>query len=471
MTSNLTASARGIAPLLFGLTLLSGCETVPPAVAVPELTATSEAATNEAACHVTAPVPSPAIDKTFSADMDRLMTHMIDRGIAPGAVIAINRNGETIFTQAYGYADLETGKPMTTDSLFRIYSMTKPVTTIAALQLVDRGLIALDDPISDHLPDFAKIRVATDETGTNVRAPSRAPTVRDLMRHTTGLTYRTGAKADPIAAYYAELGIPAGPGVSDVPTNGMDPVIGNDGFISRIVQAPLKHDPGQGFTYGNSTDVLGALVAKVSGQPLSEYMQDNIFDPLGMEDSHFRITPDRIGDFTSAYIVPPQAPSGSPIDYNLPIDELQPQTPYRLDPYDSSLYAKAPDFEFGGAGLVSDADDYLAFTQALIDAEPRLVSETLWQEATRDQLSAEARASAAFLGKRGFGLGFAVRDAETLVAPVFPQCGLFWAGAASTYFWIDEETDTTGVFMTQVFESDVRSYFGEILARIYAEGG
>lgn len=429
----------------------------------------TQRAASDKACDITVPFSTTTFDSDFATDMDQLMDHMVSRGIAPGGVIEIKQGGQTVFSQAYGYADLETQRPMTTDALFRIYSMTKPITTIAALQLVDRGMMDLDDPISDHLPAFANIRVALDETGTESRAPERAPTIRDLMRHTTGLTYRTGAKTDPIAAMYVELGVPAGPGVSDPPTNGMDPVVGDDAFIDRITQIPLKHDPGSAFTYGNSTDVLGIVVAKVSGQSLGDYMADNIFAPLNMTDTAFQLADGRAGDFTSAYLVPPQAPSGSPIDFTVAIDDLEPQTPYRLDAFDKSFYAKAPDFEFGGAGLVSDADDYLAFTQALMDARPRLLSPELWAEATRDQLSEQARSSAAFLGKRSFGLGFAVRQAPTHDDPVFPQCGLFWAGAASTYFWIDEQTDTTGVFMTQVFEGDGRSYFSEILKRVYPD--
>jgi len=257
--------------------------------------------------------------------------------------------------------------------------------------------------------------------------------------------------------------------VSDPPTNGRRPVIGEDAFIDHITKAPLKHDPGTQFTYGNSSDVLGAVVAKVSGQARSVYISEHIFEPLGMVDTMFHVPENRDEDFTSAYIVPPQAPPGSPIDYSVPIDDLTPQTPFRLDPWRGGIYSKRPDLEVGGAGLVSDADDYPAFTTALMNNSPKLISPALWAEATRDQLPAEARQTAAFLGKRGFGLGFAVRDAATQIDPVFPQCGLFWAGAASTYFWIDEATNTTGVLMTQVFESDVRSYFSEILSRIYAD--
>lgn len=419
-------------------------------------------------CEITAPFETSAFDSDFSSRIDDLIAHMIERGIAPGAVIRINQNGETVFDQAYGYADRESEKPMETDSLFRIYSMTKPITTIAALQLVEKGMIELDAPISRYLPEFESIQIAGDESSQSERDPNRPPTIRDLMRHTSGLTYRTGAKTDAVAAKYVELGIPAGPGVSDPPTNGMDPVVGHDMFVDRIVQAPLKHDPGTQFTYGNSTDVLGSIVAAVSGQSLSAYMHENIFAAAGMDDSMFWVPNSRRDDFTSAYIVPPQAPSGSPIDYTVPIEDLTSQTPYRLDSYADGIYTRPPDYEFGGAGLVSDADDYLAFTQALMEGEGRLISERLWREARRDQLPEEAKNNAAFLSNRGFGLGFAVRQSETFDGPVFPQCGLFWAGAASTYFWIDEETDTSGVLMTQVFESDVRSYFHELLEAVYS---
>lgn len=441
-----------------------GCEHTPTAGTDQQSTVA-----DASACQVSAPYETAQFDNEFETKIDGLMAHMMDRGIAPGAVVQITQKGETVLKKAYGFADLEDQKPMQTDSLFRIYSMTKAVTTIAALQLVDKAQLELDAPISRYLPAFADIKVATDETGAATRPPSRAPTIRDLMRHTTGLTYRTGAKTDPIAAIYAKLGVPAGPGVSDAPTNGMDPVVGNEMFAERISMAPLKHDPGQQFTYGNSTDVLGAVVATVSGQSLSDYLDENIFIPTGMTDSSFIIDPERQDDFTSAYIVPSQTPARSSIDYTTPIDDLKPQTPYRVDPYRDGIYTKTPDFEFGGAGMVADADDYLAFTNALINGSPRLVSPEIWAEASRDQLPATAKAQDAFLDKRGFGLGFAVRESETHDGTVFPQCGLFWAGAASTYFWIDEETETTGVLMTQVFEGDVRSYFQELLNTIYAK--
>lgn len=441
------------------LTVLAGC-----AHSTPSMNANSVKTADAQACQITAPFSITQFGEDFTGKVDALMAHMMDRGLAPGAVVRINQKGETVFSKAYGYADLEDKKPMKTDSLFRIYSMTKPITSVAALKLVDEGKLDLDAPISRYLPEFADVKVME---GTGTRAPSRAPTIRDLMRHTTGFTYFSKDEENPLGIMYAMRGVLGGPGFDLPESEGYPAVKGNNAFITRISDLPLKHDPGAEFSYGNSTDVLGIIVAKVSGQSLGEYFQDNIFDSLGMEDAAFQLPADRLQDFTSAYAVPKQTPPGSSVDDSLSIDELDPQKPFRTDSYTASVYSKPPAIEFGGAGLVMDADDYLAFTAAMMDKEQRLISPDLWASATRDQLPESARAASDTLGERGFGLGFAVRLGETQGRSVFPQCGLFWAGAASTYFWIDEETETSGVLMAQVFGGDVGSYFSALLADVY----
>ncbi|MEL6686150.1 MAG: serine hydrolase domain-containing protein, partial [Pseudomonadota bacterium] len=354
-----------------------------------------------------------------------------------------------------------------TDSLFRIYSMTKAITTIAALQLVEDGLINLDAPISDYLPEFADVQVRANPEATETRAPSRAPTVRDLITHASGLTYRTGVKFGPIPSLYVELGVPGGPGSTDAPTNGMEPVVGDQAFIERIVQAPLEHDPGVAFTYSNSTDVLGILVAKVSGQSLGDYMAENIFKPAGMTDTSFQLDPSRINDFTSLYFAQNQAGREMKIDEYMDIDDLQTIPPNRIDLWDRSLYLLPQPIEFGGAGLVSDSDDYLAFTNALMEGD--LISEAMWEAVQTDQLPDAVDRSATWLDERTFGLGFALRTKPSFETATFPQCGLYWSGAASTYYWIDPETETTGVFMTQVIGGHVRDYFGDLLEAVYGE--
>lgn len=419
------------------------------------------------ACVVTDVFETRAFDSDFEAEADRLMTHMTEKNIAPGAVIRIDQKGETVFNKAYGYADLESEKPMQTDSLFRIYSMTKAITTIAALQLVEDGLINLDAPISDYLPEFADVQVRANPEATETRAPSRAPTVRDLITHASGLTYRTGVKFGPIPSLYVELGVPGGPGSTDAPTNGMEPVVGDQAFIERIVQAPLEHDPGVAFTYSNSTDVLGILVAKVSGQSLGDYMAENIFKPAGMTDTSFQLDPSRINDFTSLYFAQNQAGREMKIDEYMDIDDLQTIPPNRIDLWDRSLYLLPQPIEFGGAGLVSDSDDYLAFTNALMEGD--LISEAMWEAVQTDQLPDAVDRSATWLDERTFGLGFALRTKPSFETATFPQCGLYWSGAASTYYWIDPETETTGVFMTQVIGGHVRDYFGDLLEAVYGE--
>ena len=449
--------------LFLGLTLgsLAACQTTPPSsFNVVEGDARQT-------CQVKKAFETTAFGADFEAEADRLMAHMTERNIAPGAVIRITQKGKTVFNKAYGYADLESEKPMETDSLFRIYSMTKAVTTMAALQLVENGKIALDDPISAYLPEFADVQVRANEEATETRAPERAPTVRDLITHTSGLTYRTGVKQGPIPSLYVELGVPGGPGSAAAPTNGMDPAMGNQAFVERIVQAPLEHDPGTVFTYSNSTDVLGIIVAKVSGQSLGEYMAENIFEPAGMTDTSFQLDPARSEDFTSMYYTESQAPREMKIDEYMSIDELEAITPTRIDLWNRSLYMLPQPIEFGGAGLVSDADDYLAFTNALM--EGKLISDEMWDAVRSDQLPDAVDRSATWLDERTFGLGFALRTNPTNEGATFPHCGLYWSGAASTYYWIDPETETTGVLMTQIIGGNVRDYFGDLLEAVYGK--
>ena len=443
---------------LFGLV---ACQTTPPA------NFNIVDGEDRKTCAITKPFETGTFGTTFETEADRLMAHMIERNIAPGAVIRIDQKGKTVFNKAYGFADLESEKPMKTDSLFRIYSMTKAVTTMAALQLAEDGLINLDAPISDYLPEFEDVQVRANQEATETRAPSRAPTVRDLITHTSGLTYRTGVKFGPIPSLYVELGVHGGPGSTDAPTNGMEPVVGNQAFIERIVQAPLEHDPGVAFTYSNSTDVLGIIVAKVSGQSLGDYMAENIFKPTGMTDTSFQLDPARIDDFTSMYFAQSQAGREMKIDEYMPIDELETIPPNRIDLWDQSLYLLPQPIEFGGAGLIADADDYLAFTNALMEGQ--LLSERMWQAVQTDQLPNDVDTGATWLDKRTFGLGFALRTEPTYDTATFPQCGLYWSGAASTYYWIDPATQTTGVLMTQVIGGNVRDYFGDLLEAVYGE--
>ncbi|MGB3455341.1 MAG: serine hydrolase domain-containing protein [Litorimonas sp.] len=425
----------------------------------------SKPALAEPGCRVTQDFDTAVFDASFEDQVDALMDHMTSRGIAPGAVVRIDRGGETVFSRAYGFADLEDERPMREDSLFRIYSMTKAVTTVAALQLADRGQLDLDAPVSDYLPAFADVQVRANADATESRAPSRAPTVRDLITHTSGLTYRTGVRFGPIPEQYVALGVPGGPGSTDAPTNGMAPVVGNDAFVARIVQAPLEHDPGAAFTYSNSTDVLGIVVAEVSGQSLGEFMADNIFEPAGMTDTTFQIDPARAGDFTSMYMAETQGRADLKIDESNPVETFGAITPTRIDAWNRSVYFTPQPIEFGGAGLVSDADDYLAFTNALLSGD--LLSDARWAQVRTDQLPPEVDRSATWLDARTFGLGFALRTQPTRQGSTFPQCGLYWSGAASTYYWIDPETDTTGVLMTQMLGGNVRDYFSDLIEIVY----
>lgn len=400
-----------------------------------------------------------------------LADDMIAKHIAPGAVLMVEHRGKTILSHVTGLADKEHKKPMAADALFRIYSMTKPVTSVAIMQLVEQGKISLDDPAHEYLPALQNMDVWVGDTESVDTEPLDRPIlIRDLLRHTAGIVYR-GGKGNPVRDLYNSKGVPAGPGVDSAPADGSERVTSLPGLVERISKIPLLHQPGAAFTYGNSTDLLGRIVEIVSDKSLSDYFRSEIFQPLKMDDTGFQISSDQVGRMTSAYFSPAQSPEGQPVLGGLDVTNLKPATLSRVDDGQASIYAKTPDIQFGGAGLVSSAADYLRFTRAIrqggtLDGN-RIIGTDSVREMIRDQLPDAARDDASYIDRLGFGYGFAVRTAATSEEPVFPRCAAFWGGAASTYFWIDTASETSGVLMTQVFSGDVRSYWLAMMENLY----
>jgi CubicO group peptidase (beta-lactamase class C family) len=413
-----------------------------------------------------------ALSADKAAAIRMILDEMVAKNIAPGSVMKIEHRGKTVFSYSNGYSDIERRSAMEADALFRIYSMTKPITSVAAMQLVERGKISLDDPVSKYLPAFNGVSVWTgnaEKLETDI--PLRSVLIKDLLRHTAGLTYHVG-ESSPVRDLYAARGIPAGPGVENAPADGSEPVTSLAMLVERIAATPLLNQPGAAFSYGNATDVLGRVVEVVSGQRLSNYFQSEIFDPLSLQDIMFHVPEHRTAMLTSAYTAKSLVPEGSPLLTATEITAMPAITSVRIDDGSDSIYATKPDIEFGGAGLVSTASDYLRFTKAMrqggkLDGK-RILNDATIQLMMQNQLPDQALASSTYLNGLGFGYGFAVRLAQTDIAPVFPQCAVFWGGAASTMFWIDGAGEVSGVLMTQVFGGDVRSYWLEILKILYA---
>ena len=442
-------------------------------------------------CATTARDSTCGLDDATRQRAGALVQAMVQRGHAPGVVLDLRCNGQPWLATAAGVATGASGtpggtsstsptsatsatggqpRPMKQDDLFRIYSMTKPVTAVAALLLVDDGRLSIDDPVAKHLPEFAAATVfAEEKDGKVLTKPLERPlTVRDLMRHTAGMPYLAPVP-HPVYKRYMERGIDNGSGEIHKPADGSPPIDSAAELSRRIASIPLLHQPGARHTYGSASDVLGRVVEVVSGQRLGDFMSARLFKPLGMNDTSFRVGPEVAARMTTAYAAPAQRPQGDGGVLNtqrtadLPPSKLAP-----VDPAEASAFSRPRPMDFGGAGLISTAADYHRFMSLLAGTGPRLLSRASLAEASRNQLDDQALAQSS-LAPQGLGYGLSlgvVMDPQKAPAPA-TRGTVFWGGAASTYFWVDRERGINGVMMTQVFGGDVSPYFVELLNVIY----
>ncbi len=343
---------------------------------------------------------------------------LVDNKKIAGAVMMVSRRGKLVLADSVGVGSLDSKQPMQLDSIFRIYSMTKAVTSVAAMQMVESGKLDLDAPISKYMPEFASVKDGTGKTA------SQSPTVRDLLRHTSGLTY--GIFGDtPVDRQYRAVGI--------LSRNDSNKV-----FVEKLGKLPLQYQPATKFHYSVSVDVLGRLVEVVSGNSLDEQFTKNIFTPLGMKDTGFYV------------------PDGKASRL---VDNFGPNTEGGLRTTEqaaTSQFLRNPTFLSGGGGLVSTAGDYMRFCQMLCGLGEfrgvRLLKEETVHEMTRDQLPKVAYPIEVNGTKRegvGFGLGFSV-----VVEPIpgfeyVPKGEYGWGGAASTHFWISPKQELAVVVLSQ----------------------
>jgi len=359
----------------------------------------------------------------------------IERGQYPGAVILLARKGHIVYFESAGQLDPATGKAMPKDAIFRLYSMTKPYTSVAAMILVEEGRLRLSDPVSKYIPSFAKLEVSvptTDPATGNVRytnvATDREITIQDLLRHTSGLVY-AGFTAHPKVK---ELYMKEGVDWKDVTPAEQ---------IERLGKVPLAHQPGTAFEYGLSVDVLGRVIEVISGMPLGQFIQERIFVPLKMADSSFLVPKEKLGRLAQPFAKDPA--TGSPINL---LDVTVPQKN-----------------DAGGAGSAGTAGDYVRFLQMMLNGGQldgvRLLSPTTVKYMTSDHLGdIKSSGFVALPPAIGFGLGFAVRR-ETGLFEVTGTAGeYFWAGAAGTGFYVDPKEQLICVLMTQAMPGMQRRY-------------
>ena len=367
------------------------------------------------------------------AYLDEHLQKYISSGKLPGTITAIYRRGQLAHWSVQGLMDRESGKPMRDDTIFRIYSMTKPIVSVALMQLYERGLLQIDDPVHRYIPSWTNLRVYQLGVYPNFEttACERPMTVRDLLSHQSGLTYGHAIRTNVDAAYRT-LGIGAA-GTATL-----------QDMVDAFAELPLEFSPGTHWNYSHSTDVVGYLVEVISGQRLDTYLQEQIFEPLGMHDTGFWVKPQQADRFARNY-----RPSSTGIGI-----ELAEDASYRD-------YVTEPTFLSGGGGLVSTTGDYLRFSRMLLAGGTldgsRILGRKTLQLMARNHItgnktiyaaSASGRYQASHAGS-GFGLGFAVAldtaDGQISATPGEHN----WSGAASTHFWIDPAEDLAVVFMTQ----------------------
>lgn len=407
----------------------------------------------------------------------QLNSAVVSRGYAAGITTLLYCDGKPLLLETQGLADIARKRAAAAGDLFRIYSMTKPLTSLAAMILVDDGKLKLDDVVAKYLPEFSGLRVFDrgDTLDTLKTEPLARPvTVRDLLRHTAGLGYMS-AGPDLVGKLYALRGIDHGGGGAVVPMDKSAPVANIDEFTKRLATIPLKNQPGERFTYGNATEVLAAVVEKASGRRYRDFMASRIFTPLKMHDTFFDVPIDKADRLTAAYAGKSSQPASGNVLRFSPVNTLLQGMISQVEDPNSSIFARPRYIDFGGAGLVSTAQDYQRFLQMLLKDGVldgvRIVSAGTVAEMVRNQLDANALATPSLASQGlGFGLGFAM-FVDPAKAPVaVPINGYFWGGAASTYFWVDPDRRISGVVMTQVFGGDVMPFYLEMLNTLYGKG-
>jgi CubicO group peptidase (beta-lactamase class C family) len=366
------------------------------------------------------------------AKLDRVGDYLRDQvanGKIPGAILLIQQHGKPVYHEFFGVRDVATKQPMTDDTIFRLFSMTKPITSVVAMMLIDEGKFSLDDPVSKYIPSFANVKVGVEKQTEDGKktldlvSPDRPPTILDLMRQTSGITY--GFYGDSLVhkAYMA----------ANIYAGDFD----NAEFAERIAKLPLQNQPGALWQYGHSTDVLGRIMEIVTGKSLLAIEREKLLDPLGMNDTRFYVT-----DPEKQKLIAKPMPNDS--DFRVGFE---------------SSADKPMKWESGGGGMVSTISDVARFAQMVLDggkfAGKPYLSAKAYQEMTTDHVGAGSGVGRDFFyfpgDGFGFGLGFGVRTDPGNAKPPPPGSlgELKWDGASGCYFAIDRKEDMFFVLLEQ----------------------
>ena len=360
----------------------------------------------------------------------------IDDGLMPGAVMLVARRGKVAWVSVQGKLAPGSDEAMKFDSIFRIYSMTKPIVSLVLMQLVEEGKLQVTDPVSKYLPELGKMKVGTEvtvegRTSLQLADPERQMTVQDLMRHTAGLTYGNRGTTLVHKAYVdAKVG---------------DRAAINEEMVQRLSTTPLLFTPGARWEYSVSVDVQGRLIEVLTGKKLSEALAERVFQPLGMVDTFFLVPAAKLARAAQ----PGQKPNGPPMTPRFKVDD-------------------GAKYESGGGGLLSTTDDYFRFTMALAGngsfQGKRLLGRKTLEFMAADHVGTRPGRPPSF----GFGLGFEVRTAQGDSALPGSVGEYGWSGAAGTTFWVDPKEQLVGLYMVQASEGDTRFLRGQFRTMVQA---
>lgn len=385
--------------------------------------------------------------------LERITAHLERNYIEPGKIagcqVAVSRHGETAYFRSFGRMDMENGIALRDDTIFRIYSMSKPITSIALMQLFEQGHFQLNDPVHRFLPAWRdqRIWVSGEGDAMETRAPSRPMRMRDVLTHMSGLSY--GATSHPADKRYRDLKVNRSKGET------------LKSFCDKLAHVPLHFQPGERWMYSYSTDVCGHLVEVISGQPLDRYLEENVFKPLDMKDTAFFVSRKKAHRLAANY------------------ERNRDKTLKLIDPPATSTYLEKPTFFSGGGGLTGTTADYLRFCEALrcggeLDGE-RIIGRRTLELMTRNFLPRNGDLAASAVGAFsetayegvGFGLGFAMTT-SAVDTGALGEGDYYWGGAASTIFWVDPYEDLCVVFMTQLMPSATFNFRGQLKNIIYS---
>lgn len=399
------------------------------------------------------------------SSLSKFLNKEISKGRYPGFLTLIKKDGKIIYQDVSGFNDVKNKTPLQRDSLFRIYSMTKPVTGVALMIAVDQGLLKLSDPVSKYIPEFKDTRVLL--RGNKTESLKRDITLLDLATHTSGLAYTFSIKGELQDIYLKEKIFPYY--ALDTLDDDIKPEKLYENicsFSKKVASVPLAHQPGEKWTYSIGMDILGCVIEKASNMTFGDFLKSNLFDPLNMKDTFFKVPEEKRQRMTNLYA---HHNAFKAFSIELP-DYLKGKKPkmHLVDSQENSLYYKDITVEDGGSGLVSTGDDYLNFADMLLNKGVFNGKKILSNESYKVLISNQLNENNSRFSGFGMGITLGIALDSRKIRLRRGDNSFFWGGAAKTKFWVDPENNLTVVHMTQLIGTP-RDLTNKIDKLIYKE--